>query len=79
MLRRFNDATNDDTLTENEIVYIERKKNCWLGDALLHEVREGEDLHALSQAFGIRKKNLARLNHLRTNSKVEKGQTIRIR
>ncbi|MBQ6869918.1 MAG: LysM peptidoglycan-binding domain-containing protein, partial [Alistipes sp.] len=79
MLRRFNDVAKSDTLAENDIVYIERKKDRWLGDALLHEVRENEDLHSLSQTFGIRKKNLARLNHLRTNSKVEKGQTIRIR
>ena len=79
MLRRFNDVAKSDTLAENDIVYIERKKDRWLGDALLHEVRENEDLHSLSQPFGIRKKNLARLNHLRTNSKVEKGQTIRIR
>ena len=79
MLRRFNDAEKGDTLSENDIVFIERKKDRWLGDALLHEVRENEDLHSLSQSFGIRKKNLARLNHLRTNSKVEKGQTIRLR
>ena len=79
MLRRFNDVDKSETLTENEIVFIERKKDRWLGDALLHEVRDGEDLHTLSQTFGIRKKNLARLNHLRPNSSLEKGQTVRIR
>ena len=79
MLRKFNDVAKDYKLAKGDIVYIERKKDRWLGDALLHEVRENEDLHSLSQTFGIRKKNLARLNHLRTNSKVEKGQTIRIR
>ena len=78
MLRRFNDATKTDTLKENDIVYIERKKERWMGDALLHEVRKDEDLHSLSQSFGIRKNRLARLNRLRNNA-LQEGQTIRIR
>ena len=78
MLRRFNDATKTDTLKENDIVYIERKKERWMGDALLHEVRKDEDLHSLSQSFGIRKNRLARLTRLRNNA-LQEGQTIRIR
>ena len=78
MLRRFNDATKTDTMKENDIVYIERKKERWMGDALLHEVRKDEDLHSLSQSFGIRKNRLARLNRLRNNA-LQEGQTIRIR
>ena len=78
MLRRFNDATKTDTLKENDIVYIERNKERWMGDALLHEVRKDEDLHSLSQSFGIRKNRLARLNRLRNNA-LQEGQTIRIR
>ena len=79
MLRKFNDVNSSATLVENEIVYIERKKERWIGDALLHEVRDGETLHSLSQAFGIRQNRLARLNRLRLHSELSKGQTIRIR
>ena len=61
------------------MVYIERKKDRWLGDALLHEVADGETLHSLSQQFGIRSRCLARLNRLKLSREVETGQTIRLR
>lgn len=78
-LRKFNDATKTATLAEGDMVYIERKKERWLGDALLHEVAAGETLHSLSQQFGIRARCLARLNRLTFSREVETGQTIRLR
>lgn len=78
-LRKFNDVNKSATLSKNEIVFIERKKSAWQGDALLHEVAKGENLHSLSQSFAIRQKCLARLNRIRNHQNLEVGQTIRLR
>ena len=78
-LRKFNDASLTATPAEGDMVYIERKKDRWLGDALLHEVSAGETLHSLSQQFGIRIQSLARLNRLKRSREITVGQTIRLR
>ena len=78
-LRKFNDASLTATPAEGDMVYIERKKDRWLGDALLHEVAAGETLHSLSQQFGIRIQSLARLNRLKRSREITVGQTIRLR
>lgn len=77
-LRKFNDA-GDRPLTKGEIVYIERKKPRWEGNALLHVVRRDENLHSLAQSYGIREKSLAKLNSLRKGNDFRKGQTIKLR
>ena len=78
-LRKFNDATKSDTLSKGDIVYIERKKSQWEGNAMLHVVRRGETLHSLAQSFGIRSRSLARLNSLARGGEFVHGQTIKIR
>ncbi len=79
MLCKFNDVKKGTTLTEGDIVYIERKKSCWQGNAMLHIVRRNENLYSLSQSYGIRKQNLARLNKLPRGGEFDSGQTIRLR
>lgn len=78
-LRKFNDAAKTATLAKGDIVYIERKKSRWEGNALLHVVRHDETLHSLSQSYGIRKRSLAKINSIRRGRDVSNGQTVRLR
>ena len=78
MLRKFNDKS-EGALKRGDIVYIERKKTQWLGNTMQHKVVRDENLYSLSQSYGIRLKSLAKLNRLRKNEDVKKGEIIRLK
>lgn len=78
-LRKFNDVNRHKTLRTGDIVFIERKKDSWQGELLLHAARSGESLHSISQSYGIRLRRLARLNRLRPSAPITAEQTIRLR
>ena len=65
-------------LEEGDIVYIERKLPSWMGEELLHTVKEGETLHDIAQLYGIRLKSLTKQNTKRSNAPLAAGRTIRI-
>ena len=77
-LRRFNDVDRKAQPKEGDIVYIERKLPSWMGEELLHTVKEGETLHDISQLYGIRLKSLKKQNAMRSNTPLAAGRTIRI-
>ena len=78
MLRKFNDMATG-ALKRGDIVYIERKKTQWLGNTMQHKVVRDENLYSLSQSYGIRLKSLAKLNRLRANEDVKKGDIIKLK
>lgn len=77
-LRRFNDVAKDVQPAEGDIIYIERKLAAWMGEELLHSVKSGETLYQISQLYGIRLKNLQKINRLRGNMPLTEGRTIRL-
>lgn len=77
-LRRFNDVAKDVQPAEGDIIYIERKLAAWMGEELLHSVKSGETLYQISQLYGIRLKNLQKINSLRGNMPLTEGRTIRL-
>ena len=78
MLRKFNDVARQNSLAKGDIVYIERKKTRWEGNAMWHTVRREETLHSLAQSYGIREQSLAKLNSLRSGEFTH-GQVIKLR
>ena len=78
-LSKFNDAKKEDKLKAGDIVYIERKSSRWYGNNLLHRSTHNESLHLISQIYGIRLKNLAKMNNLDVNAELKAGSTIRLR
>ena len=78
-LRKFNDVAKDAQLKKGDIVYIDRKKTQWLGNVMQHKVVRDENLYSLSQSYGIRLKSLAKLNRMRSNEEVKKGDIIRLK
>ncbi len=79
MLRKFNDVAQNGKLAKGDIVYIERKKSQWLGNMIQHKAVRDDKLYSLSQSYGIRLKSLAKLNSLRADDDVKKGDIIRLK
>ncbi len=78
-LEKFNDVAKGTELHKGDIVYIERKKSHWLGNVMQHKAMRDETLYDLSQSYGIRHKSLAKLNRLRPDSQIKKGDIVRLK
>ncbi|MEG2240258.1 MAG: glucosaminidase domain-containing protein [Alistipes sp.] len=78
-LRKFNDLKKEAQPMTGEVVYIERKKKKWEGNALLHTAREGETAYAVGQSYAIRTRSIEKLNKLDDKSVLMQGQKIKIR
>lgn len=78
-LRKFNDVSKGAELSEGDVVYIERKAARWSGSDMLHCIAEGETLHQLSQLYGIRLQQLAKLNRVHPEEALVIGKSLRLR
>lgn len=78
-LRKFNDVSKGVEPNEGDVVYIERKSSRWSGRDMLHRVVEGETLYQLSQLYGIRLQQLAKLNRIHPEDALVVGQSLRLR
>lgn len=82
-LLKFNELPKNASVNIGDIIYFakkkskaskEFKKNCW------HKVRYGESMYSISQAYGIRLKNLYRMNFKDPATYVPReGELIKIR
>ncbi|WP_321517717.1 glucosaminidase domain-containing protein [uncultured Bacteroides sp.] len=61
-LIKYNDLNKDYTLAEGDIVYLHEKKKHASEKHTVHVVREDDSMHSISQLYGIRLKNLYKLN-----------------
>ena len=78
-LRKFNDVSKGVEPNEGDVVYIERKASRWSGNDMLHRVADGETLYQLSQLYGIRLQQLAKLNRIHPEDALVVGQSLRLR
>lgn len=79
-LKSMNDYPREiNTLNAGNIIYLQDKeKKAVLGQEI-HTVKTGETLHAISQKYGIRLKNLAQMNDLEQDENLQEGQQLRLR
>lgn len=77
-LRKINDVSRDDKLTQGDMVYVKPKKNRAENGKQTHTVKEGETLHQVSQTYGIKLKRLAKINRRKVDSKVHTGELLRL-
>ena len=61
-LARYNEVPEDFPLRKDDIVYLEKKKKKADKPYFEHVVRVGESMHSISQRYGVRLKNLYKLN-----------------
>ena len=79
-LRKFNDLKDKKAQpVPGEVVYIERKKKRWTGNAQHHIARQGETAYSVGQSYAIRTRSIEKLNRLRPGEELEQGRQIRIK
>jgi Muramidase (flagellum-specific) len=78
-LYKYNDYPIRRRIHENEILYIEKKARKTAKGVKSHIIEKGEDLHYLSQMYGIRLNILCRRNGISKNEKLSPGTVIFLR
>ncbi len=71
---RYNDMTEKEMVEEGKIYYLQRKLR--KGAVPHHVVLTGQTMWEISQMYGIRLKNLLRLNRMNTVQRLQKGRVV---
>ena len=75
-LRKYNDLYKGYVLQPGDILYLEKKNRRADKEHIVHVLRAGESMYSISQKYGIRLKNLYKLNRMETDSPAPKPGTI---
>ena len=78
-LLSFNETNNENNIKEGDVVYLERKKKKYEGSREFYRAKEGESLRSVSQRFGIRVANLAKMNSKNTFSVLSEGEKLMLK
>ena len=78
-LLEFNEVVVEEELHEGDIIFLDKKKKKYTGPKDFYTVREGDSLYGISQQFGIKVANLAKMNHMDVSEKVLEGDKIRLK
>lgn len=78
-LRKYNEFPVDYQPMEGEILYIQPKRNSAERGNDFHVVKEGENMHSISQLYGIKLKKLYRKNRMEAGSEPSVGQELWLR
>jgi LysM repeat protein len=70
----FNDLSNDNELTKDQLVYLQRKRKT--GEKPMHTVATGETLYDIAQTEGIRLASLLELNELEMTMQPAIGESL---
>lgn len=79
-LRKYNDLYKGYTLQVGDILYLEKKNKKASKEHIVHVLRAGESMYSISQKYGIRLKNLYKLNKMDAEDpSPEVGTILRLR
>lgn len=79
-LRKYNDLYKGYALQVGDILYLEKKNKRAGKEHIVHVLRAGESLYGISQKYGIRLKNLYKLNRMDAEDPApEVGTILRLR
>lgn len=79
-LRKYNDLYKGYALQEGDILYLEKKNRKAPKDHIVHVLRSGESMYTVAQKYGIRLKNLYKLNKMQPDDPApELGTILRLR
>lgn len=80
-LAKYNERDRRDTLEEGEIIWLKKKQKKAPKDykGRLHYVRNGESMYSIAQKYGIRLKNLYKMNKLAPDYQIRVGDALRLR
>ncbi|MCI5876237.1 MAG: glucosaminidase domain-containing protein [Prevotella sp.] len=80
-LAKYNERDKHDRLHKGDIVYLKKKQKRASKEFKRkpHVVRAGESMYDVAQRYGIRLKNLYKMNHLDANYQIRVGDRLRVR
>lgn len=78
-LAKFNDLKKNQAIAPGETIWIEEKEKSAAIGYDNHTVKSGDTLHSISQHYGIRLKNLAKLNNMKETDNLVPGSVIILR
>jgi len=80
-IAKYNERDKRDQLEEGEIIWLKKKQRKAPKDYKdrLHYVRAGESMYSIAQKYGIRLKNLYKMNHLKPDHQIRVGDGLRLR
>lgn len=80
-LAKYNELDRDEVLEEGDYVWLQKKRRKAPKEYKNrpHIVSVGESMHSISQKYGIRLKNLYKMNHLPPDYSIRVGDELRLR
>lgn len=78
-LVNYNDLHKEYTLEEGDIIYLKEKKKKASKAYTVYVVRDGDSMHGIAQKYGIRLKNLYKMNRKDAEYVPEVGDRLRLR
>ena len=78
-LVKYNDLHEDYTLEEGDIIYLKEKKKKASKNYSKYVVKDGDSMHSIAQKFGIRLKQLYKMNKKNAEYIPEVGDILRLR
>ena len=79
-LRKYNDLYKGYALQVGDILYLEKKNKKADKEHIVHVLRAGESMYSISQKYGIRLKNLYKMNKMNADDPApEVGTILRLR
>lgn len=76
---KYNDLGKRRKLKDNEIIYIEPKRNKAMHRYEYHTIQKGETLSYVSRLYGVKLKSLFKMNGMDENTILHVGDNIRLR
>ena len=78
-LVKYNDLHKEYTLSEGDIIYLKKKNKKAMKPYKTYVVKDGDSMHSISQIFGIRLKNLYKMNRKDADYVPEVGDVLKLR
>lgn len=75
-LLEYNEIANSESISEGDIVFLEKKKNKYSGIQDTYRVKVNDTLYGISQMFGIKLSSLAKLNRIDIFSRLREGDIV---
>ena len=80
-IAKYNERDKNDVLDDGEFIWLKKKQTKAPKDyeGRLHYVRNGESMYSIAQNYGIRLKNLYKMNHLSPDYQIRVGDALKLR
>ena len=75
----YNEVVTEANIKEGDIVFLEKKKTKYNGSRDYYNVKENDTLYEISQQFGIRLSNLAKMNGIDLFTKLKVGRKLKLK